>query len=333
MLGGVDVGNSAATDAVGNGVGHELPSDEQDTGRPWPTDEFVWGEKDGVLVGQWVLDAARIHVDVDIGTACGVVPECESRMLVQECADRVRVGDDAGHVAGGAEGADQQRAVAEFLEPLAKDVQIQVPVGVLGDRDHIGDGFPPGELVAVVFVGADEDHGSFRCGHVIAEVVLVVEVGWYPKPEQADDFVDSCGRPGAAEDQTGLVAGVDGLLDARSSILPKPRCLKSGSTGFGVGVCVSREHLVTNEFFDESESASGGGVVGVGDTAGTEGTVHHVIVTDHGFADPVQNRPGREIVTRWWNGLACPLQVDPAIALVHGSSVRGRGRLRRLLRD
>ena len=97
-------------------------------------------------------------------------------------------------------------------------------------------------------------------------------------------------------------------------------------------VCVSREHLITNEFFDESERASGGGVVGVGDTAGTEGTVHHVIVTDHGFADPVQNRPRGEIVTRRWNGLTRPLQVYPAVALVHGSSVRGRGRCRRLLR-
>ena len=183
MLGGVDVGNGAATDAVGNGVGYELTSDKQDTGRPWPADEFVRGQEDGVFVGQGVLNAARIHVDVDIRTACGVVPERESRMLVQERADRVRIGDDAGHVAGGTERADQQRAVAEFLEPLAKDVQIKVPVGVLGDRDHIGDGFPPGELVAVVFVGADEDHGSFRHGHVIAEVVLVVEVGRYPKSE------------------------------------------------------------------------------------------------------------------------------------------------------
>ena len=41
VLGGVDVGNGAATDAVGNGVGHELTSDEQDTGCPWPADELV----------------------------------------------------------------------------------------------------------------------------------------------------------------------------------------------------------------------------------------------------------------------------------------------------
>ena len=89
----------------------------------------------------------------------------------------------------------------------------------------------------------------------------------------------------------------------------------------------------SDEFFDESECASGGGVIGVGDTARTKGTVDHVIVTDHGFTDPVQNRPRREIVTRRWNGLTRPLQIYPAGALDHGSSVRGRRQCRRVLRE
>ena len=142
-------------------------------------------------------------------------------MLVQEGTDRVRVGDDAGHVAGGTERADQQRAVAEFLEPLAKDVQIEVPVGVLWDSDHIGDGLSPWELIAVVFVGADEDHGSFVHGHVIAEVVFVVEVGRYPQSEQTDDLVDSRSGSGAAEDQARFVTCVDGLLDACTDLCSK----------------------------------------------------------------------------------------------------------------
>ena len=79
-------------------------------------------------------------------------------MLVQQGRDAVGVGEHAGDVGGGAEAADEQRAVRVVGEPLLQLVEVDVAVRVLVDHDDVGDRLPPGELVGVVFVGSEEHH-------------------------------------------------------------------------------------------------------------------------------------------------------------------------------
>ena len=39
--------------------------------------------------------------------------------------------------------------------------QVDMAVGVLADDHHLGDGLPPGQLIGVVLVRADEHHRPF----------------------------------------------------------------------------------------------------------------------------------------------------------------------------
>ena len=68
--------------------------------------------------------------------------------------------------------------------------QVDPPVRVLADRDDVGDGLTPGQLVAVVLVGADEDDRSLVGRDVRAQRVAVVEVGRDPELEDVDELVD-----------------------------------------------------------------------------------------------------------------------------------------------
>ena len=75
--------------------------------------------------------------------------------------------------------------------------------------------------------------------------------------------------------------------DDRPGILAKPRCLQTRSRRLGMGVGVKRQNGVADEFLDEVERSSRGGVVGVGDPAQPEGSQHGRIAPDDRSPDGV----------------------------------------------
>ena len=72
--------------------------------------------------------------------------------------------------------------------------EVDVAVGVLGDRHDVGDRLAPGQLVGVVLERPDEHHRPLVGRDRAAEVVAVVEVGREAQVEDADQLVDRAGR-------------------------------------------------------------------------------------------------------------------------------------------
>ena len=110
MLGRVHVGDSAAAGHVGHAVAHQVASNDQHARRARAADELVRAEENRVLVGERIVTA--VHVDVDVGRGGGEVPERQRAVPVQQSRDRVRVTDDAGDVARRGERPDLHRAIA-----------------------------------------------------------------------------------------------------------------------------------------------------------------------------------------------------------------------------
>ena len=168
--------------------------------------------------------------------------------------------------------------------------QVDVPVGVLGNGDHIGNRLAPRDLVGMVLERPDEDDRALIGGDVLREVVAVVEIGREPKVHDADQLVDCAGRPGPAEDHAGFLVATDGIANDPASILTQSGRLQSGARRLGVGVGVTGKDLVADEVLDEAQRPPRGGVVGVGDAMWPVWAVHHLIVADDGFADALQQR-------------------------------------------
>ena len=153
VLGRVDVHHRAAAGHDRHPVGHQLAAHDEHARGAGAADELVRADEDRVLARA----AGAVHLDVDVGRAGGEVPEAERAVLVEQVGDALGVGDDAGDVGGGGEGADLERPVGVALELLAEVVEGDPAVGVLVDGDDVGDGLAPADLVGVVLEGADED--------------------------------------------------------------------------------------------------------------------------------------------------------------------------------
>ena len=85
---------------------------------------------------------------------------------------------------------DLERPVGVPLQLGGELGLVDVPVGVLADRDDVGDRLAPGELVGVVLEGADEDDRPLGRRDLGGEVVAVVELGRDAQAEDADELVD-----------------------------------------------------------------------------------------------------------------------------------------------
>ena len=197
MLLGVDVGHGASADDGRDGVGQQVAANDEDTGRAGAADELVRGEDHRVLGDRRILG---MHVDVDVGRSRGVVPDRQCAVLVKELGNGVGVGEDARDIAGGAEGSDDERALAMLAQGCLEGVKVDVSVAVLGDGDEVGNGLPPRQLIAVVLEGADEHHGSLRGGDRCTESVASVEVGRDAQVEDADESINRAGASAAGED-------------------------------------------------------------------------------------------------------------------------------------
>ncbi len=211
-------------------------------------------------------------------------------MLVQQGADRGAVGDDAGDVRRGREGADLEGAGGILLQSFSQDRQRDVPVEVLGDDDDVGDRLAPRQLVGVVLVGADEDDRPGLRRDVPAEVMGVLEGAGDAQAEDPDELVDGTRAPRAGEDDDGVLVAADGVADDRPGILAQPGGLQAGAGGLGVRVGVAGQDLVADEVLDERQRPAGGGVVGVGHPARAVRPREHLVVADDALPDGAQQR-------------------------------------------
>ncbi len=123
---------------------------------------------------------------------------------------------------------------------------------------------------------------------MLQQTVAIVEVGGNTQVHDADQLVDRSSGARAAEDDAGIVVAADSIVNYLASTLAQSSCLQTCSRRFGVRVRVARQHLITNEVFDERQRSAGGGVVGVCDPARPVGPVHHLIIADDRLAYSTQ---------------------------------------------
>lgn len=83
MLMWVDVGNSSPTDDVGNRIGEQFPTDDQNPRGTGASDELVRAEHDGIEIGEGILADARIHPDINVGSGRCEIPECDCAVAMQ----------------------------------------------------------------------------------------------------------------------------------------------------------------------------------------------------------------------------------------------------------
>ena len=174
------------------------------------TDDRVLVVEVGVAVGLAARRRrpTRVHLDLDVRPGGGEVPERQRAVAMEQDRDRAGVGQDPGHVRRRGERPDPEPARPSVSRRARFELgQIDPAVGVLADRDHVGDRLAPGQLVAVVLVGPDQDDRSLVGRDVGAQAVALVEAGRDAQLEDADEQVDRAGHPGAGEDH-GVVVGV-----------------------------------------------------------------------------------------------------------------------------
>eukprot|EP00053_Salpingoeca_punica_P014469 m.131571 g.131571 ORF g.131571 m.131571 type:complete len:821 (-) comp16464_c2_seq1:87-2549(-) len=275
----------------GDRVLEEVAAGDQDARRARPARHLVRRDEDGVHVGQVAVGQAlggeQLHVDVQVGPAGRVVPEGQEAVAVQDDGDFHVLGDDAGDVGGGGEGADLQALARLVLEDELLEVdQVNHACLVQIDLDDIGDGLAPGQDVAVVLVWAVEDDGPLVLGDAAAQVVLVAEVVGDADVEHADELVDgSRGARAAKDDGVVLDGGVDGARDHLAGLAAEHGGLQARGRGFGVRVGVHGHDAVTDKVFDEGEAAARGGPVGIDERLGAIDTVVEDVGADEGGGD------------------------------------------------
>ena len=299
VLGRVDVGDRAAAGHRGDAIVEKLAARHEHARRSRPADELVRRDEDRVLVGERIGLAPlrrlreRPHLDRDVRRRRREIPERQSAVPVQQDRDRADVADDAGDVRRRREGADLQRPIRVGDELRLEAREVDPSVVVLRNHDDIRQRLAPGQLVAVVLVGADEDDRARRDGDRRPQVVAIVEACREPDLEAVDEPVDGAGGARAGE-QHHVVGrrAADCLADDPARILPEAAGLQPGARGLGVGVRVEREHRLANEVLDERERAAGGRVIGIRDATQPEGPSHRLVLADDVGADKINQAHG-----------------------------------------
>ena len=223
VLGRVDVGDGAAAGDRRDAVAEEVAAGDEDARRAGPADELVGRDedrrpwcrgprrpgrrRDGEPSGAGRRGAISIST---YGAAAAKsqnesAPWRWSRTEIARVSERMPVTLDAAEklpiCSGRSAWRDQLGLEAGEVDP---------PVGVLRDRDHVGDRLAPRQLVAVVLVGADEDDRALGGRDPRREVVALVELGREAQRQDVDEPVDGGGRARADEDDDVLVGRPDG---------------------------------------------------------------------------------------------------------------------------
>jgi len=211
-------------------------------------------------------------------------------VLVQQCRDRVGVNQDAGDVGRGGEAPDPQRPVDVSHELGGEVREVEVPVRVGNDVDHVGVGLPPRQFVGMVLVRADEHYRPLLGRDLVQQPVLPGRAVGQPQFQDADEFVDRGGGAGATEDDHVLVGAADGVVDDTPRVFAQQAGGQAGAGGFRVGVGVPGQHMVPDGVLDEVQRPTGSGVVGVGDPARPVRAVEDLAFADDPCPDPLDQR-------------------------------------------
>ena len=115
------------------------------------------------------------------------------------------------------------------LQLALEVVAVDVSVAVLADRDDVGDGLPPGELVGVMLERADEYHRAFVGRDVLVEAVAIVESRRDAEAQHRDEPVDRSGRTRPAEDDGVVVRRPEASADDAPRLGAKPGGLPARS--------------------------------------------------------------------------------------------------------
>ena len=117
----------------------------------------------------------------------------------------------------------------------ASTFRFDMPVCIFRNRHDVGDGLPPGQVIAVVLERADEDNRALLRRNVLAEVVPAVEVGGQAEVEDGKESVDGTGGAGAGEDDRHLAGiGAQAAADDVARVPAQPGRLQAGARRFGV---------------------------------------------------------------------------------------------------
>ena len=145
MLERVDVRDGATARRRGHAVPEQLAAATQDTRRPRAADELVRAQERPrpCTRGGSSRHGGAAHLDVHVRPGRREVPERERAVAVQQHGDGTRVREDAGDVRRRGERPDADRPVGRLLERALEPREVDVAVGVLVDRDDIGDRFAP----------------------------------------------------------------------------------------------------------------------------------------------------------------------------------------------
>lgn len=231
-------------------------------------------------------------------------------MAVQQRRHGADVGEDARDVRRGREAPETQRTIRRGQQGRLERGEVHVPVGVLGDGDHVGQALAPRQLVRVVLEGTDEHDGAFVGRHARRPPVTHVELARDAEPEDLDHPIDRRGRPRTTEeDRVFLGRGADRVPDDGTGVLPEAGGLPPGPGRLRVGVGVPREHEVADGVLDEAQRTTRGGVVGVDHAPRPVGTVDDLVLAD--------DRPAHELEGLELGG-AGPLEpTDPCHRPLH----------------
>ena len=207
--------------------------------------------------------------------------------------------------------------------------QVDPPVAILADRDHVGDRLAPRQLVAVVLVRPDEHDRPLALRDSCLEPIPLVERRRNPQLQDADEEVDRAGHPRARKDHR-VIVGVAAhrVTDDRPRVLAKSAGLEARSGRLGVRVGVQGQDGFAQIVLDERQGSTGGRVVRVDDPTDPERSRNGLVVADdrgadqldHGFgirpASMLGVRHGSMVERRVLESSRNPTRVAPRNAVV-----------------
>ncbi len=231
---------------------------DQHAGGARSADEFVGRDDDGVdrRIG------CRCHRDRQVWSAAGIVPDHQRAGRLGEAGDADDVGNDARHVRGGREGADDAPPRPCLCKGVGKRVEIRPALAGLGDLDHLGAAFAPRQDVGMMFVRADDDERPRA------------------DAEQSGQPVDASSGAGAGEDHRVVLRGAAAGADRGACLAAQPGHEATAVGRLGVAVGIVGQHLFEHETLDLHQRATGRDIVGVDHWLLPERSVDHGILAD-----------------------------------------------------
>ena len=137
---------------------------------------------------------------------------------------------------------------------------------------------------------ADENHRAFRQRDVLGKAVAVIEIRWNAKVHDSQQLVDCPGGARSAEDHTRLVVATNRVVNDSSGIFTQTGSLQPSARRLGMGVGVTGEYFFADVILNEGERPARGGVIGISDPVRPIRPVHHLVITNNRFTNPVQQR-------------------------------------------